>query len=313
VLVTLTNSTTVTATTLNADASIARIVCGTVVEFQPGICVSVQYGTVTASAATTGDATISAVTLANSFVMMLGTYRDQTTYNLIRDEAALTLTSTTNVRLTRGNTTAGDNITMGFVVVELAANVFKSIQKAIVATTAASLTGTATISSVNTANCMLAYGGMRQSVAGTSDVRHFGYVALTDATTLTVTRTLAGTTEITNVAITVIEFQPGLVKSRQSGLNTIASAASQHDDTISSVDTTLAFPTFTGINIGATGLTANTRQYSTGKLNSATVHRADNGGTPSITRSVGYEVIEMAQVGGYNPNIFAQLSAQWQG
>lgn len=290
VRVTLTNATTVTASTNTANAANTRIVCCTVIEFYEWAVNKVIYGTVTSSAGTQADATIANVDTARAAVFYLGQTTDRTSYNVIRDSVILQLLNSTTVRANRGNFTAGDNITVGFCVVEFATDgIIQSIQTAEVQVAASATSGTATISSVTTGNCLTVYGGWWQTVLGTNDTRCFPRGELTNSTTLTCYINTAYSGQ-TNIRLTVIEFKSKWINSRQAGTITIGSGSGNNTATISSVNTAKTVTSFfyntTSVN------TTDDRAWLTDKLSSSTQVRADRGGTPAISATIGYEAVE---------------------
>ena len=111
------------------------------------------------------------------------------------------------------------------------------------ATTAASATtATATIASVDTNNACLFFLG--SSSNNTGDGGHWaGACVLTNSTTVTTNYDAATDTRILNFC--VVEFQPGVIKSRQSYVITCVSAASA-TATITAVDVTKAQILFDG-------------------------------------------------------------------
>lgn len=288
--ITLTNSTTVTANTNTTNAANSRIICATVVEFYEWAVNKVIYSTVTSSAVTQVDTTIANVDTARSAVLYLGQTTDRTSYNVIRDSVALQLLNATTVRATRGSTTAGDNITIGFCVVEFAADgIIQSIQTAEVAVAASATSGTSAISAVTVNKCLTVYGGWRQTVLGVNDTRCFPRGELTNSTTLTCYINTAYSGQ-TNIRLTVIEFKSKWVNSRQAGTITIGSGSGNNTAAISAVTTTKTAVSFL-YNTTATSITDN-RAWITDKLTSSTVVTANRGGTPTISATISYEAVE---------------------
>lgn len=80
---------------------------------------SVQYGTISMGTATSATATISSVTTAKAFLILLGT--EFATSGLTPDQTGLriTLTNSTTVTASRQTGGSGSGATVGFVVVAL--------------------------------------------------------------------------------------------------------------------------------------------------------------------------------------------------
>jgi hypothetical protein len=124
-----------------------------------------------------------------------------------------------------------------------ATSLIKSIQNVSVTIAGSSATGTATITSVNTANTALFYGGQQVSGQNNFDGQ-YASIDLTNATTLTATRNISQSTTVT-VWVTVVEFQSSAVKSIQYGTASTGAAASG-TATITSVTTTNSAIIFNG-------------------------------------------------------------------
>lgn len=99
--VTLTNSTTVTATQSGSFGNTVTIGF-TVVEFYPGVLRSAQRGFIAASGSTTATATITAVDTTKAQVMLLGQLDGSGAPNSDSASARLTLTNATTVTVTTG-------------------------------------------------------------------------------------------------------------------------------------------------------------------------------------------------------------------
>jgi len=114
--------------------------------------------------------------------------------------------------------------------------VVKNIQYGTITIADGATTGTAAISSVNTANSMLIFNGF--SCEGTSNTwdEIMPKIVLTNATTITGTRQTAATSDRVFINFGVVEFYPGIVKSNQSGEITISDGDTNNDATITSVN-----------------------------------------------------------------------------
>jgi len=118
--ITLTNGTTITATTYTTGTGIDSTTSWTLVEFAPGAIRSVQYGT-TSGTSGADTATITAVNTAKSFVVYLGlTSSSSNAYSIEapgKYYARVTLTNSTTVT-GRYENAGGQTMAIAFAVVE---------------------------------------------------------------------------------------------------------------------------------------------------------------------------------------------------
>lgn len=138
---------------------------------------SVQYGSITLAAATTGTATITAVSVANSVVMYLGATLpflgpNPATY------ARLSITNATTITATSGG---NSQAVVMFVVIEFQTGALKSLQAGTISL-AGSTPVTATVTSVNTNRAFLVWSGVSANAA---DDRLLPNITLTNSTTIT--------------------------------------------------------------------------------------------------------------------------------
>lgn len=115
VSIALTNATTITAT--RTDTTSDDIVSYEVIEYWPGVIRTVQRGTVTATAAVSGTATLATTLQSTSRATLdvLG-YQGGVTFSAVNFLANMVLTNTTTVTLTRTGT--NNNLTAGYQVTE---------------------------------------------------------------------------------------------------------------------------------------------------------------------------------------------------
>jgi len=175
--VTLTDSSTVTRDSSLASSSTTNFI---VVEFQPGVIQSIQQfssAQTSLDLSTTTNVTISAVTLANTFIAYGSRHAgSDNTYTI-------ELTSTTNVRLVRVDGT-GVTRTTRYTVIEFVSGILKSNQFVNIALT--SLTSnTATISAVNVAKTAGFWSGYNSNTSDTAGRTLFLGITLTNSTTVT--------------------------------------------------------------------------------------------------------------------------------
>jgi hypothetical protein len=150
---------------------------------------AVQYGTVTVTnGVASGTATISAVDTTKASVMFLGmatTNAGLTIDDYVSCETWLELTNSTTVTATRSRTASiTGTLTIGFVVITWANA--KSVQTFTI-NLSSTLTGTATITSVNTTKTLLFHLGVSTSVY-VNYARELTWFTLTNSTTVTATR-----------------------------------------------------------------------------------------------------------------------------
>ena len=103
--------------------------------------------------------------------------------------------------------------------------------------------GTSAITSVNTANSVVYYSGLLGSKQNDFMDSMLSTVVLTNATTVTVQRVSAGTNTVV-VGWVVVEFNPGVIRSIQTG--TIAVTTTSNTATITSVNTAKSCIVFNG-------------------------------------------------------------------
>ena len=143
----------------------------------------------------------------------------------------------------RNRTFIGPQSMGGMVSLWGASSLIKSIQYGTVTIGDTQTTGTTTITSVNLANTFNLYGGhnsLSNSDGSTSPAMLMSRIELTDATTVTATRTTADPTYGRSMPFCVVEMMPGVLKSVQRGSFTQAGANS-NTVTITSVNTARSF------------------------------------------------------------------------
>jgi hypothetical protein len=229
--VTLTNSTTITATR-NSGSSGSVLVTGCIIDGSSNLINSVQYGTVTVSS-TSGTATISAVTNANTAIHLLGWQSSNTTLSGINEFPVLSLSGTTVTASRNGGTTG--TLTVGFVAIEFKGTALNQSVQNIAATSSSSVTSyTAALTSVNTSNTISIYAGSNIATVTTDIAEIKQYGQLTSSTVLTVHVNTA-IAQAKNYNCSVVEFISGLLKSSvQRGTTTVTGTLS-NTSTLSSI------------------------------------------------------------------------------
>lgn len=275
----LTNGTTVTASRNTGTNNVtARAI---VVECTASLVNSVQHGTVSIAAGTSGTATITAVTTATAAVFYLG--ESTTSTSTIASWASrLTLTNSTTVT---ANVNSSTTATVGFCVVDFNAAAIQSIQQVSTTSTSVSTTMTSTISSVTTTNAFMAYGGQTNANANYGNLFS---ADLTNATTVTWTRNGASANSRTCNA-TVIELKSGVLNSSVQRATSASVNATSTDVTVTSVVTNKSVTSWLFWNSSSsqpnTGL-------ETAKLFNATTMRFERNTAGGTTVNTSWEIAE---------------------
>ncbi len=280
----------VTATRNTANASDSVILQVGFAEFKPWVVEKIIYDTVTSSANTQADKTITSVNTARAFPIYLGQSTDRTTYNYIRDAVVLQLQAATNIRINRGNFTAGDNITVGFCVVEFKPGIINLIQSALVSVAAGGTSSTASITAVDMNATLCVCTGFQQTVLGVDDKRHWPYIALTATDTLTATINTLHASSVPQIRVYVIEFKRKWVKSVTRGVTTIASGDPSATGVIAVKDT----PHTLISHLRMTTNTSSTSDapWTTAAIASKTAVTLARGSSPATTATTSWEAFE---------------------
>ena len=140
----------------------------------------------------------------------------------------------------RGQNLAGPLGGSGMIGLWGVSSFIKSVQYGNVsATNASSLTGTATITAVDTANSVLLFNGNTTSDSTNYQIDAYqtGYLTLTNATTVTVTRGGADGNGNIVVNFCVVEFMPGVIRSVQAGTIALNNGVTTNTVAITTVNT----------------------------------------------------------------------------
>jgi hypothetical protein len=284
--ITLTNSTTVTATRENSTDSVT--VYFTVVEFASGVN-SVQYGTVPITATnTSGTTTLGSAVGSNAFVIWLGASVQTASQHETNVVTGVSLNTGTHVvTATIGVADPTDTITTNFVVVDLDSSIVSGIQQIATTSTAASGIDTASISPISTASTVLFYGGVINAFGAGADVNIADYTQELAASAVTFTRNQVTNTISRTHYFTAVSFNPGVIKSLQRGTIPIPAATSQPATLATSVDTTKTFVNWGNFQSAAS--VARTTQPNLVLTNTNTVTASVNtAGSPTVA----YEAVE---------------------
>lgn len=162
---------------------------------------SVQSGTIAMSSVqTTNTVTINAVAVDCTIVFTGSQNSNSGGSGSQETECYLTLTNATTLTVTRGATAAA-TLTCAYTVVEFKPGVLKSLQRGVILVTGAA-TNTAAINAVDLAKAFVNVTGL--SVASDTDTERCTRIVLTDAVTLTATRSSA--TSSATIAYEVVEW-----------------------------------------------------------------------------------------------------------
>ncbi len=287
--ITLTNSTTVTATRGVSDAGNSVTIFGTVIEFTSAAIQSVQQGTIAiGSGSTSNTATITSVTTTNSFVHFQGenlnAAASETTATTM---GKLVLTNATTVTASR-NTSSTDTLTVGFVVVEFKSGILHSATQA-TATAASSTTATVyAITTVNSRYSAFIFGGFSSTSGSTNSPSQFPVIeclndVLVGAAAPTGTITTSGT---------IIEFTSAQIKPVQRYRDVIVGNTTSITRTIPAVTTGKTAINFDGW-YASSSLTVPSSAWETITLtNATTVTSSRQVLDPTISLINFYEVLE---------------------
>lgn len=285
--ITLTNSTTITATRGSTGTAKSMTVNYVIVDGDTtNLIKSVQFGTVTMAAGSgSGTATISAVTNNNTAIVFLG---NQVTggapANATRLDTNLSLSGTT-VTATRVTNLLTGTIT-GFCVIEFQGTALNSAVQNIAYSVLNNVsTDTSTITSVTANNTFLAFGGY--TGGSTVNVYH-PYITLTNGTTITYTwNTAANITRKFNLC--VVEFVGGILTSAVQRGTIALSAATSNTATITSVTAANTLLNWLNNSTSSTILDPTLIWYKETLTNGTTITMTSNS---SATGTGAYEVIE---------------------
>lgn len=278
----LTNATTVTVTR-GVSVAATLVAKGTVVEFAPWVVSSIQTGTITPSAATTGTATITAVDTSRSLVIAGGAVVAAAASVINTAFAQMTLTNATTVTAKAGAATSNS---FGFTVIEFQSAALARIAAGALDATNTNTTDTVTLApNVETPAAVSFFQGQISS----SNSLDVGFVraALTDGATVTQTRT-TGTSAEHGVAVAVAQLGRRVVRRVHRGTITIT-AGTTGTATIEAVDLGRSWVMFLGMS-AAVGATPD-QALPTVALTAADTVTATLGSTGTIT--VSFEVVTL--------------------
>ena len=166
----------------------------------------------------------------------------------------------------------------------------KSVQKATITIANSTASNTATISTVDTTRSVVFFNGCTTTNTTAFDAS-FAYVDLTNATTVTATRSTSAVATAITVEVTVVEFYSTFVDSVQQGTVAITSTNTSATATITAIDTARSAVVMQGFMATSTGLAS---CLPTIVLTNSTTVTANRTGSLSSTLTVGFTVIQFA-------------------
>lgn len=174
-----------------------------------------------------------------------------------------------------------------------------SIQAFSISISSLSKTGTATISSVDTSRSIIIASGYNSENDSSSPM----YLQLTNATTVTATKTFA-TSGVKTIKGFVLTYPVGIIKSLQRGVISMSNVQTSKSTTVSSVNTSKSvlshlgqITDLTNTGSGTTNALGSSNAYisltSATNIDAVRATTASSGGTPTNnTCDISYELIE---------------------
>jgi len=288
----LTNTTTGTATR-NTSSTDTVVVNAVIVDGDPtNLVKSVQSGTTTLSTAqTTNTSSISAVTNTNTAVFYLGT-STASVANWSRSQASVTLSGTT-VTVTRGVSNGATIV--GWCVTEFqGTSLNSSTQNVTITSTASGTTFSTTITSVTTANTMLANGGFITAQA-TSAAKALPRFSLASSTAVHTDYNTAPAVTTDVAQCVVVEFVSAILAQNVQRNTITITAGTSNTATITSSATTQTLCNWLGNSTTETTFDAATAQHKITQTNATTLTESVNS---SATGTGSYETIQFNPAGG---------------
>lgn len=285
-----TNNTTITATTHTADATYPRSVNAQIIEFYPNVVKSVQYGNMNLNGVTSGTATITAVNTATSAVFYTGS-GTSTSSTLDACNVLVQLTNSTTLTFTKF--TAANSAQTGWGVIQFYPNILKSVNQVVSSIALNATTGNATITAVNTANCLTLFNGQIITNAGSAFNTSIGmgYAYLSNSTTITAVRGTSSATIGLQVGVTILEFNSNYVINRQAGQITIATASTSNNVTVTASPLSASVLTYGGITTSAGAGSGDSLWEQLQQTSSTNITATRGGSTSGITGTIAWELL----------------------
>lgn len=247
------DGTKVTCTRNTADSSNAITIKGCVIWWTTAAIKSIVRGSIVLSAGATSanSSSYSAITTTNAVIQHNGATFDTATYNGSTAKAALTFSST-QATASRGASTG--NLTAYFTLIEFNSGILNSdTQQISQAMGSAVATKTTAITSVNTAQTILIWGGFKTNTGGGNNFpSNRPYAELTNPTTVTFKRAVGNTVNPT-INVGVLEFKSADVNSLNRDTIVISTSSSSNtSSSFTAVDETACFLNWLGSTGGGT-------------------------------------------------------------
>lgn len=221
----------------------------TVSSFGNKYVTNIQQGSITVSSgALSATATITSVDTSKSWIIYLGQVTNLNADQNDHVTCKLTFTNSTTITANRGFKDGATTNVVNFVVITAEQHLVESIQTGSIAITAL-ISGTATITSVDTTRSAVFYLGETGTDSGTIIARSHS-VTLTDATTVTAT---ANSSTTGSVGYVVVQFRANIIKSLQQFNNSFSTANTTDNQTISSVSMANTMLAWGNVTSGGTG------------------------------------------------------------
>lgn len=292
---------TITATRGVTGSSQTITVLGVIIDGDTtNLIKSVQFGTIAiALGNTTGTASISPVTNANTALQYLGTSINASQTNINKISPWLSLSGTT-VTATINTASATGTQTIGFCAIEFQGTVLnQSVQNiAYAATQAVGTSDTVTVTSVVMNNSFIIYGGSNRNVAENTTQQ---YGQLTNSTTFTTTWNTAGSI-LRHFNGTLVELTTGILNQAVQRGTIALSASASNTAAITSSIVTNGFVNWLNNNSNDTVLDLETADYDITQTNATTLTMLANGAATGVGA---YEVVEFpAFSGGVTGSLF---------
>lgn len=228
------------------------------------------------------------VNTSNSVIFFGGFTTDNTGTAFREFMPRVEITNGTTVTAYRNTSSASFGVTVRGTVVEFDSSLIGSVQRGTVGIASSSISGTATISSVDTSRTVVFYLGHTNSSTTSSGQTVMCRIDLTDATTITANRGSSSSAALT-VGYCAVEFAPGIVNALQVRALALSGSSTTATDTISSVNMANTMLVYQGAT--CTSSTLNAYLYNL-ELTGSTQVSLVRGASTSISRTVAYTVLE---------------------
>lgn len=253
-----------------------------VIQWQPWAVKKVIHGTLSAGSSTPVDVS----DVNRCAVFHLGVRYNSSSTVLANITASLSLTSLGDLVCSRSGSSG--TLTVSYCVVEFNAGVLVSRQIGSV-TASTTSTGDETITAVDPACTMIAFGGSRANTSSSDYWSRLGHIRLLNATTVRIQKNNSVAT--CTATFTVLEFHPKFLNQPvQRGVQNISGSSTVANATINAVEPSKTINNFLGFSGGSDNVGPSiVRSFMTSATNIQFSRRANTG---SVTSSASWEAIE---------------------